>query len=73
LSEEAKTGHGCGQSRGWADEAVAAIEADQRRSADTHLWKLDVPALAGIDLYLKDEKTHPNRRLKHRLARWLFI
>ncbi|QDB99144.1 PLP-dependent cysteine synthase family protein [Mesorhizobium sp. 8] len=73
MSEEAKTGHGCGQSRGWADEAVAAIEADQRRSADTHLWKLDVPALAGIDLYLKDESTHPTGSLKHRLARSLFL
>ncbi len=66
-------GKGCGQSRGWADEAVAAIEADQRRSADTHLWKLDVPALAGIDLYLKDESTHPTGSLKHRLARSLFL
>ena len=64
---------GCGESRGWADEAVAAIEADQRRSADTHLWKLDVPALAGIDLYLKDESTHPTGSLKHRLARSLFL
>jgi cysteine synthase A len=33
--------------RDWADRAIAAIEADQRRSADTHLWKLDVPALTG--------------------------
>ncbi|WP_442578317.1 PLP-dependent cysteine synthase family protein [Mesorhizobium sp. ASY16-5R] len=60
-------------SRGWADEAVARIEADQRRSADTHLWKLDVRALSGIDLYLKDESTHPTGSLKHRLARSLFL
>jgi cysteine synthase A len=60
-------------SRGWVDEAVARIEADQRRSADTHLWKLDVPALHGIDLYLKDESTHPTGSLKHRLARSLFL
>lgn len=66
-------GTGCRPSRGWVDEAVAAIEADQRRSADTHLWKLDVPALAGIDLYLKDESTHPTGSLKHRLARSLFL
>ncbi|MCC7282041.1 MAG: PLP-dependent cysteine synthase family protein [Acetobacteraceae bacterium] len=59
--------------RGWVDRAVAAIEADQRRSADTHLWKLDVPALPGIDLYLKDESTHPTGSLKHRLARSLFL
>ena len=60
-------------SRAWADRAVAAIEADQRRSADTHLWKLDLPALAGIDFYLKDESTHPTGSLKHRLARSLFL
>ncbi|TSE02991.1 PLP-dependent cysteine synthase family protein [Mesorhizobium intechi] len=60
-------------SRAWADQAVAAIEADQHRSADTHLWKLDLPALTGIDFYLKDESTHPTGSLKHRLARSLFL
>ncbi|BAV45142.1 cysteine synthase [Mesorhizobium loti] len=60
-------------SRAWADRAVAAIEADQHRSADTHLWKLDLPALSGIDFYLKDESTHPTGSLKHRLARSLFL
>ena len=60
-------------SRDWADRAVAAIEADQHRSADTHLWKLDVTPLPGIDLYLKDESTHPTGSLKHRLARSLFL
>jgi cysteine synthase A len=60
-------------SRAWIDGAVAKIEADQRRSADTHLWKLDLPALPGIDCYLKDESTHPTGSLKHRLARSLFL
>ena len=55
--------------RGWVDEAVAAIEADQCRTADTHLIRLMVPALSGIDIYLKDESTHPTGSLKHRLAR----
>src|SRR6478752_8701430 len=59
--------------RGWVDEAVAAIEADQCRTADTHLIRLDVPALVGIDFYLKDESTHPTGSLKHRLARSLFL
>ncbi len=59
--------------RAWVDRAITVIEADQRRSADTHLWKLDVPALVGIDLYLKDESTHPTGSLKHRLARSLFL
>ncbi len=57
------------------DSAVVRIEADFTRSSDTHLIKLDLPALAaaGIDLYLKDESTHPSGSLKHRLARSLFL
>ena len=62
-----------GSTRNWIDEAVSRIEADQRRSADTHLWKLEVPAFPEIDLYLKDESTHPTGSLKHRLARSLFL
>src|SRR4051812_34438435 len=59
--------------RGWVDDAVATIEAEQCRTADTHLIRLIVPALAGIDIYLKDESTHPTGSLKHRLARSLFL
>jgi len=59
--------------RGWIDDAVAAIEADQCRTADTHLIRLIVPALSGIHIYLKDESTHPTGSLKHRLARSLFL
>jgi cysteine synthase A len=54
-------------------EAVARIAADFNRSADTHLIRLDLPGLEGIDLYLKDESTHPSGSLKHRLARSLFL
>ncbi|BBB26669.1 PLP-dependent cysteine synthase family protein [Amphritea japonica] len=57
----------------WVQEAVALIQADAQRSADTHLIKLDVPGLTGIDLYLKDESSHPTGSLKHRLARSLFL
>jgi len=59
----------------WVHGAVAAIEADFRRSADTHLIVLPLPGFAarGIDLYLKDESTHPTGSLKHRLARSLFL
>lgn len=57
----------------WARHAVELIQNDQRRSADTHLLRLDVPALDGIDIYLKDESTHPTGSLKHRLARSLFL
>jgi len=62
-----------GISREWANDAVARIEADQRRSSDTHLWKLDIPDLSDLDFYLKDESTHPTGSLKHRLARSLFL
>lgn len=57
----------------WVQAAVALIQADAQRSADTHLVKLDVPGLMGIDLYLKDESSHPTGSLKHRLARSLFL
>ena len=57
----------------WARHAIELIQNDQRRSADTHLLRFDAPALAGIDIYLKDESTHPTGSLKHRLARSLFL
>lgn len=59
----------------WLQQAIARIEADYQRSADTHLIALPLPAFAqaGIDLYLKDESTHPTGSLKHRLARSLFL
>ncbi|MDJ0008189.1 PLP-dependent cysteine synthase family protein [Gordonia alkanivorans] len=68
--------------RAWAQNAVRLIEADARRSADTHLLRVPLPAWsrwsgpdgeAGVDLYLKDESTHPTGSLKHRLARSLFL
>lgn len=59
----------------WLNRAIRAIEADVQRSADTHLNRLSLPGLeaVGIDLYLKDESTHPTGSLKHRLARSLFL
>src|SRR5450830_243448 len=59
----------------WLHTAIALIEADYQRSADTHLIALPLPGFArcGIDLYLKDESTHPTGSLKHRLARSLFL
>ncbi|NNM45688.1 PLP-dependent cysteine synthase family protein [Knoellia koreensis] len=59
--------------RAWLDEAVRRIHADANRSADTHLVQVPVPGLPDIDLYLKDESTHPTGSLKHRLARSLFL
>jgi len=60
-------------SRDWASEAVRRIEADDNRSADTHLHAFPLPPAWGIDLYLKDESVHPTGSLKHRLARSLFL
>lgn len=57
----------------WVCQAIRKINADYNRSSDTHLIKLDLPAFDGIDLYLKDESTHPTGSLKHRLARSLFL
>ncbi len=57
----------------WVREAIAAVEADANRSADTHLLPFPLPAAWGIDLYLKDESSHPTGSLKHRLARSLFL
>lgn len=59
--------------REWVREAIAIIEADNNRSADTHLLRVELPALSGVRLYLKDESTHPTGSLKHRLARSLFL
>ncbi|MEU4622388.1 PLP-dependent cysteine synthase family protein [Actinoplanes sp. NPDC023801] len=60
-------------SRDWAREAIAHVEADANRSADTHLLPFPLPVPWGIDLYLKDESSHPTGSLKHRLARSLFL
>jgi cysteine synthase len=63
--------------REWVDNAVRLIEADARRSADTHLLRYPLPTAwcDGVDvqLYLKDETTHITGSLKHRLARSLFL
>ncbi|MGI9123572.1 MAG: PLP-dependent cysteine synthase family protein [Mycobacterium sp.] len=64
-------------SRAWADHAVRLIEADARRSADTHLLRYPLPSSwcedVDVALYLKDESTHITGSLKHRLARSLFL
>lgn len=63
----------CTPARRWADEAVRRIEAENNRSADTHLYAVPLPEAWGVRLYLKDESTHRSGSLKHRLARSLFL
>src|SRR3712207_9585104 len=60
-------------SRTWVSTAIQIIEADFNRSSDTHLLRVPLPAVPGVELYLKDESTHPTGSLKHRLARSLFL
>lgn len=57
----------------WSKQAIAKIEADYTRSADTHLIPITINAFPEIDFYFKDESTHPTGSLKHRLARSLFL
>jgi cysteine synthase A len=52
---------------------MGKITADFRRSADTHMLPVHLPAFPGIHLYLKDESSHITGSLKHRLARALFL
>lgn len=59
--------------RNWSNEAIACIEADFNRSADTHLVPLRLGGFPGIHFYFKDESSHPTGSLKHRLARSLFL
>lgn len=59
--------------RSWLADAVRKVRAEGARSADTHLLSFPLPREWGVDLYLKDESTHPTGSLKHRLARSLFL
>ncbi|MDQ0755819.1 cysteine synthase A [Arthrobacter sp. B3I4] len=61
------------QDRDWVDEAIRRINAENNRSADTHLYSVPLPEHWGVQLYLKDESTHRTGSLKHRLARSLFL
>lgn len=56
----------------WSRRAICILDAEKRRSADTNLREVAIPALKGISIFLKDESTHPTGSLKHRLARSLF-
>ena len=57
----------------WVAWAMGMIAADFRRSSDTHMLPIHLPACPGIKLYLKDESSHITGSLKHRLARALYL
>ena len=59
--------------RAWVNNALALLEQEAARSADTHLLRLDFPGFPDIAFYFKDEASHPTGSLKHRLARSLYL
>lgn len=59
--------------REWRLAAIKIMDADGQRSADSHMIPLSLPGFPGIDIYLKDESSHPTGSLKHRLARSLIL
>ena len=59
--------------RAWVNTALALLEQEATRSADTHLLRLDFPGFPDITFYFKDESVHPTGSLKHRLARSLYL
>lgn len=65
--------HNLKLNRNWVENAIETIEADYSRSADTNLIKINLKAFPDIDLYFKDESTHPTGSFKHRLARSLVV
>ena len=61
------------ETRAWQHWALAQLERESARSADTHLLQLNLGAFPDIQIYLKDEAAHATGSLKHRLARSLFL
>lgn len=58
----------------WVKQSIHLILAEMQRSSDTHLFQVPMPSTFNdIQIYLKDESTHPTGSLKHRLARSLFL
>ena len=56
-------------------QAIVAYLPGSRRTREAALkrWTDDDGRRVGVDLYVKDESTHPTGSLKHRLARSLFL
>ncbi|MEU3227314.1 pyridoxal-phosphate dependent enzyme [Streptomyces sp. NPDC006976] len=56
----------------WAAEAIRRVRADGTHHTPTPLRRLSLPAVRGIDIYLKDESAHPTGSMKYRLVRAMF-
>lgn len=61
------------QDRRWVLDAVGTLHTEAERTPETRLLRLPLSLDAGVDVYLKDESTHPTGSLKHRLARALVL
>lgn len=61
------------QAKAWSQNAIHILEAEGRRTADSHLCSVHLAGFSGIDVYFKDESIHPTGSLKHRLARSLLL
>lgn len=59
--------------RDWVKRSVIKIRAEANRKGDTNLIKLRLGDFKNVDIYLKDESSHPSGSLKHRLAQSLFL
>ena len=49
--------------RSWVASAIAVLQRESARSADTHLLHMAFPGFPGIDFYFKDEAAHPTGSL----------
>jgi len=58
--------------RDWIADAMKLLEAERVRAAETPLLRLALPEFEGIQIFIKDETSHPSGSLKHRLAHALF-
>lgn len=69
-ARESANSIGANQSR-WRENAIELLQAEFVRTGETHLHRFPLPETWGIQLYIKNEATHPTGSLKHRLARAL--
>lgn len=65
------TGRTCDLS--WIRHSVHTLEREKQRSGEPPLLDLGIGSDLGVEIYLKDESSHPSGSLKHRLARALFL
>jgi cysteine synthase len=57
----------------WIRHAVQTLEREKQRSGEPPLLRLGIGADLGVEIYVKDESSHPSGSLKHRLARALYL